>query len=378
LRILRPSEVVVWLDELARADAYRTRSFLATTYSTRLLRSGEEARIEPLIARSAGEKESEFRAQIRELSAAGYERLVVLDEQDDVAATVVSRRDMVSLDVAVLRVADGPLAPTLVRQLLFALRVDAVAKRTEVLQVSDPHPSSTVVAALDEDGYVLTDGGRVAYVIDICGPAKLVSDAASDAAMRAGLVTPPRVAAGIPSVVAGNIERAWWPVKVTDSQLPTYVIPIRQEFSRELLGAPAGLFGRGRDLGLSREQVYFRSPRGLRMTAPARLLWYMSGAGGRGFAPAGIVAGSVLEEVIEDESGVLHERFRHLGVWDLRQIAAVSKAGTAQALRFSRTHTFENLIPATAVTRELGGYPQGPLGIDADAFARLYSIGRGR
>jgi hypothetical protein len=248
------------------------------------------------------------------------------------------------LDVPVFRVADGPLAATLVRQLLFALRIDALVEQTQVLRISDPHLASTAIAALDEDGYWPLEGGRVAYVIDVCGPAKLVSDAVSDAARNAGLAAPPRLAAAIPSVVAGNVERAWWPVKVTDSQMPTYVIPIRQEFSRDLLGAPAGLFGRDRELGLSREQVYFRSPRGLGLTAPARLLWYMSGSGGRGFAPPGIVAGSILEEIIEDEPRLLHERFRHLGVWDLQQIAAVAKAGTAQALRFSRTQTFEHPI----------------------------------
>lgn len=377
LRILRPSEVVVWLDELARADAYRTRSFLATSYSTRLLRAGEESRIEPLVARRAGEKESEFKARIRELSAAGYERLVVLDDRNSVAAAVVSKRDRQLLDVQVLRVADGPLAPTLVRQLLFALRVDALVPRTKVLQVSDPYLSSTVVAGLDEDGYVTADAGRVAYVVDVCGPARLVSDAISEAAQEAGLAAPPRLATAVPAVVAGNIERAWWPVKVTDSQLPTYVISIRQEFSRELLGVPEGLFARDRDLGLSREQVYFRSPIGLGMTAPARLLWYMSGSGGRGFAPAGIVGGSILEEVIDDEPRWLHERLRHLGVWDLGQIEAVSKEGTAQALRFSRTYKFQNPISARIVRRELGRYPQGPMGIDAAAFAQLYSMGRG-
>jgi hypothetical protein len=377
LRILRPSEVVVWLDELARADAYRTRSFLATTYSTRLLRAGEEARIEPLIARSVGEKESEFRAQIRELSAVGYQRQVVLDDFDAVAATVVSRRDDQLLDVAVFRVAESPLAPTLVRQILFALRVEALAEHTQVLRFSDMHLSSPIVAALEEDGFVPVDGGRVAYVIDVCGPAKLVSDAVSDAARRAGIGAPPRLAVAIPSVVAGNIERAWWPVKVIDSQLSTYVIPIRQEFSRDLVGVPEGLFGRDRDLGLSREQVYFRSPRGIGMTAPARLLWYMSGSGGRGFAPAGIVASSILEEVIEDEPGLLHDRFQHLGVWQLQQIDAVSNAGLAQALRFSRTHRFEQPIPAAAVKHELGRYPQGPQGIHAESFARLYLMGRG-
>lgn len=376
LRILRPSEVVVWLDELARADAYRTRSFLATTYSTRLLRSGEESLLEPLMARRAGEKETEFRARIRELSAAGYERSVVLDELGDVAAAVVSRRAQGQLDVPILRVADGPLAPTLVRQLLFALRVGALVPRTQLIQITDPHLSNTVVAALDEDGFVIVDGGRAAFVIDVWGPAKVVSDALSDAARLAGLVSPPRLAAAIPAVVAGNIERAWWPVKVTDSQLPTYVISIRQEFSRELLGLPEGLFGRDRDLGLSREQVYFRSPLGLGMTAPARLLWYMSGSRGRGFAPAGIVGASILEEVIDDEPRLLHERFRHLGVWDLPQIEAVSRAGIAQALRFSRTYTFEMPIPATVVKRELGRLPQGPLAIDAGLFARIYSAGR--
>src|SRR6266516_3143452 len=98
----------------------------------------------------------------------------------------------------------------------------------------------------------------------------------------------------MPAVAAAELERIWWPAKIIDSGLPTYLIPIQQAFSVDLLGVPHS-FLRHDALGLAREHVYYRSPKGLRMQAPARLLWYISGSGpGVAYQP-GVVACSQLD-----------------------------------------------------------------------------------
>jgi hypothetical protein len=62
----------------------------------------------------------------------------------------------------------------------------------------------------------------------------------------------------MPAVVAAEMERTWWPAKLVDSRLPTYLIPIQQRFAAELLGVPEGLLPRHDTLGLAREHVYHR------------------------------------------------------------------------------------------------------------------------
>jgi GNAT superfamily N-acetyltransferase len=378
LQILRPAEVIVRLDELTRAEAYRPASVQSTAFSRRLLRAGEEGKLAVLVARHDGEREAEFRGRTRELTAAGFERLAILDPEGQIVGGVLKRIDDRVLDVELLRVAEGPFAATLVRQLLFALRTEAVASSSRLIRIRDPHMPQAITAALAEDGFVPSDGSYTAYVIDECGSAGAVSDAANKAAREANLVSPPRFGAGLPALTAAYIERAWWPAKVSDSLLPSYIIPIRQEFSRELLGVPLGLFARPPELGLSLEQVYYRSPRGPRVVAPARLLWYMSGSERRGVEAPAIVATSVLEEVIVGEPSDLHERFQHLGVWRLDQVRAASRDGLAQMLRFSRTFQFVRPVLAGDVRRLVGHLPQGPTKITSDVYERLYAAGRSR
>ena len=96
-------------------------------------------------------------------------------------------------------------------------------------------------------------------------------------------------------------------------------------------------------LGISREHVYYRSPRPRVVTATARLLWYVSGAR-KSSGVAAVVASSRLEEVIAARPGELHQRFRHLGVWKQSQVTDVAKHGMALALRFADTEVFPHRV----------------------------------
>jgi hypothetical protein len=94
------------------------------------------------------------------------------------------------------------------------------------------------------------------------------------------------------------------------------------------------LWDRSPVLGVSREHVYFRSPRG-NPTCPARILWYASGTGRDRIGA--VVACSQLNEIVTDDPRRLHSRFQHLGVYRLRDIEARASGGTASALRFVDT-----------------------------------------
>ncbi|WNV87651.1 hypothetical protein [Umezawaea sp. Da 62-37] len=45
--------------------------------------------------------------------------------------------------------------------------------------------------------------------------------------------------ASLSPVAAAQYEKLWWPAKILDSRLPTYVIPIQPMWSTGLLGEPA-------------------------------------------------------------------------------------------------------------------------------------------
>ena len=47
----------------------------------------------------------------------------------------------------------------------------------------------------------------------------------------------------MPAQVAAELERQWWPAKILDSQLPTFMIPIQPRYASDLLGTPSTLSG---------------------------------------------------------------------------------------------------------------------------------------
>lgn len=381
LRILQPGDVVVHVDELVRAEAYRPVALLRTPYRRQLLQAGQEGQLERLVNRQASEKPRAFQRLARDLGAAGDERVGVFAPGGHLAALFVAQVGAGSLVVPLVRVATGPDADTLAGQLLFLLRQRARERGLPVIRIVDPHPSAAVVFAAVSEGFLPHAGGYHGFVMDVADDAATVADRAVAAADTASVPRPVAPLTRLPSMAAAEIERRWWPAKLIDSELPTYLVAIQQPFSRELLGEPQGLFPRETGLGLSREHVYYRSPGVSTPASPGRILWYMSGSTGRGVSPAAVIACSQLDDVVTGTPDELHSRYRHLGVWSIEQVRASARHGQVQALRFANTEIFPRAIGLSRL-RELAGthqehaVPQAPRKISSALFLSIYGEGR--
>jgi len=344
VRVMRPSDIVLQLDELARAQEYRPAQLEDTQYELTAVRSRQEDAVLPFMHDSQGERQSSYLAMIRGLGADGprWNRLILRDPRRESVAFLVTGVDDVQLTVPVLRIKPHRLQETVTRQLLFYLRKQACGAGRMVIRITDPALADPVSRAIREEGFVRDQDGWVGFTILACGIAAAVDTRLGEAASAAGLQVPP-LASGLSAAIAADLERTLWPAKITDSGLPTFLVPIRPEFSADLFGVPVTLMPRSSTLGLSREHVYYRSPRPRVVTAPARLLWYASGAR-KTSGVAAVVACSRLEEVVAARPGELHQRFRHLGVWRQDQVTAVAKNGTALALRFADTEVFPHQV----------------------------------
>jgi GNAT superfamily N-acetyltransferase len=382
LRIMRPVDVVVHIDELVRAESYRPVELLNTAYEHRLIGSGRDGELLPLVNGAAGERPRQFAKLLRDLAVAGQDRVGIYGPSGDVVATYCVRHAGGVVQVPLLRVAGGPVADTLARQLLFHLRRQARDSGTFVVRIDDPRTSPQFRLAALNDGFQEVDGKLYAFAVAGVGPALEIEHQVARAARQAGLPEPPPLRSGMPAVVAAEFERVWWPAKILDSELPTYLIPIRQAFSADLLGVPTGLLPRSDALGLNREHVYYKSPRGTQVAEPARLLWYMSEGGTSVSHPAAVIACSQLDAVVTGMPDEMYSRFQHLGVWNKATVVQAAHGGRVQALRFTNTEVFPAAIPRARL-RELaqqhglkGQPPQGPLRIPTELFAALYEEGR--
>ncbi len=381
MSILHPADVIVRIDELARAEAYRPAELENTRYTQRLLRTGEDHLVQSLANVAGGERPRTILTAAREIAIAGGERVAIFGPNAELAACYGLREHKSVLNIETLRVTDAYIGETLIRQVLFDIRRTARARGVQVLSINGNHLQPKVRAAAVHDGFREHEGRLVAFVLDAVGDASVIAQAATEAARTAGLEPPSWVASRMLAIPAAEVEHNWWPAKLIDSELQTYLVPIRQAFSSSLIGVPEALLQRDDALGLNREHVYYRSPGNRRLQAPARVLWYMS-TGGKSIAQgAAVIACSHLDAVHVDAPEALHDRFRHLGVWRLADVASAARRGQAQALQFTATEIFTRHVSLrrmrelASALAESGEPPQSPRAISSDLFAAIYREG---
>jgi GNAT superfamily N-acetyltransferase len=374
LRLLRPEEVVVRIDELTRSAAYHPRAFEGTGLAIHLLKSGEQERLLHLASSDRHESRSMFTSRIAELTQRRCDRLIVEEPEGSIVACLFIQKVGSLLEVPLFRVRNDSLGPTIARQLLYYLRREALGRGAMALKLTDPHPSRSINAASEDDGYVWERGVATALVLDVAGRTDEIQ-ASIRVAERASSISPsPMLRPPLTVREVAEVERTRWPAKILDSALPTFVLPIRQTFATTLLNVPEGLLDRSTDLGVSRTHVYFRSTRGGSPKAPGRLLWYLSK---NRVAPAGLVATSQLDQVVEDDPDMLFERFEHLGVWSREDVRRAGSGGSAQALVFSNTEVFAEPVSYAETIRLIKAAPMSPRSVSSDVFALAY-VGRAR
>jgi hypothetical protein len=197
------------------------------------------------------------------------------------------------LSVPVLRRTKHLLGTTILRNFLRAC-LDAAAREGRlVVTVAKRGFSSADAEILREFGFVscgevwakvalraLGDLQHIGSIISgVVLPMHLDSarGAASDVVATALKVREP--------IAAAAVERQLWPAKVTGCDVPTFIVSMRPEWAQHFFDVELGsqlLLGLREDLHLGVEGVYYRSSENNNLTAPGRILWYVSRGEGAG------------------------------------------------------------------------------------------------
>ena len=342
VRVMHPSDVILAVDELARAQAYQPLQLQDTRYRLVPVRAGTEEELLTFLHNSQGEQKTAYLDLIRSVAAAGpqWTRLVLRDPHGKPVAFYVTGESGQELAIPVLRIAEPRMEQTLTRQILFQVRDQARRENCSIVRITEPNLASETQRILREDGFLRIEGHWIALVICACGDSSVINTLVSQAAQSVGLRLQD-LQPGLSAVIAADLERAMWPVKITDSLLATYLIPIKPAWSADLFGIPQALTPRPAMLGLSREHVYYRSPTPP-TRAPARVIWYVTDARSGGVTAA--IGSSRLEETVTDKPALLFQRYRHLGALNLDQVNQVARKRRIEALRFADTEIFPHPI----------------------------------
>lgn len=181
-----------------------------------------------------------------------------------------------------------------------------------------------------------------------------------------------------------DIERMLYPAKITDAEIPTYIIPIKSRWAKELFDkelAGEGIWRAKEELALRREVVYYSSKR--KMKYPGRILWYVTSSPDDKNSSAilgAIRACSRLDEVTIGKPKDLYKKFRRLGIYsfqDVLKTAGNNLDKEIKAVKFSDTELFINPIKFAEIKTMLNRsiQLQSSIEIYPEEFKMLYNRG---
>lgn len=391
IKVLRPLELLVRLDEDERPHRYQPSRLAGTHIEHRVARSEDISEcIERFLNYGKGEGKAKFRSKLQRFLTSDRYTATLVESQgpEDVGAFwVVGRTERGRWHCPIIRVSGrAKLASTIGVHLVWNLMMRAAQEGLSVVQVDDQYISTELANAFRLAEFTNRDGEWFHMSLPGLHSVERLHKKLSDLE----LAVPKQIWDGTTELHSSNdvalAERLIFPGKVLRGLLPCFIVAIKPNWARELFDtdiAEADLFGADdKSLKLSFENVYYRSAHQSIVSAPGRIMWYVtqddkipqSGA---------IRAVSQVREVVKGTATEVFSRFRRLGVYEWANIrdTAGGKHKPIRAIRFSHTELLPNPISVVdykAIANETIGKCStlnSPWAVPEKLFSALYEAG---
>jgi GNAT superfamily N-acetyltransferase/predicted nucleic acid-binding protein len=268
---IRPSDLIVQLDELQERSKYNPARVAGVLTLRRLQQAPTDGFVRALQAPERKETKARFRERFCKYLAAPKTCHcwgLFWGKEKPAALVVYERSSKAELLVPFMRIARGADEVAIVRNLLLRVVKEAAAEKRSKIVIADPYCLDFVEEELRKDGFSREDRHWVKHTIPIAVTAKTFVEQISSIGGLGGSGGKPEATRGLSEIVtsdartAHRLERAYWPLKIIDAPLPSYIIPIQPQWAAELFDddlANQDLFGARTKLSLNREGVYYRS-----------------------------------------------------------------------------------------------------------------------
>jgi GNAT superfamily N-acetyltransferase len=397
LAIMRPSDTITHIDNLQRKDDYQPASLASTEIErARTVTIDETFLVSTFLNNKEGERKPDFLSKLRTLRSDTKNSEVNLVRnhlKELLSIFALSLTDDSKLLIALLRTKPGKLSGTLTRYLCeYAVRVSS-NRSIFTTRIDDMFHSP--VPKISELGFVSTNGVLIKLNYYGLNTALEIQNWLSSLKLNAtpqeeivrkevlGLLT--NYTNNNDILTAYQLENLLWPCKLRSSSIPTFIIPIRPAWARDLFDeelAAGELFPAKVNLALNHEGIYYRSASLSGLIAPSRILWYVSQ--NKNFPGSGCIrACSRLDSFEIDTPKFLFRQFKNLGIYEWRDVLEQADGDLSKnimAIKFSRTELFSNPVTWTDAQMILAregkkSQFQSPLKISDTIFETLYTLG---
>ena len=374
VRVLSPTGLIVKLRELSETQPYVPSYVSGLGLSWRRLTSEELLTFPFDRFLQHGERPRELQAKVDSLlsDSHGGEVEALWSSSEPIALRGLAYGSPSTLTVSLCRVTNSVQSSTIRRFPMSDIISMAVTKGLDMVTVEDAAVPLDLLPALSEMGFTRCGDSYVRF----CFTCYLEQGAALSKIhgfMADG-------AHNYEDMSGQELERSCSPL-VSDWAQSYYLISIKPSFGRNLVDrhlSSSDMFGGDPDVLLRWSNVYYRAATHHKMlTAPGRILWYVSGN------TREIAAVSHLDEVVLDRPKELFRRFRRYGTFEWRHLYETCGGDLSKkvmALLFSHTFALQRRVPLgeiwkvfdeDGVARTL----QSPRNIQPVTFRKLFKLG---
>lgn len=372
LKVVGPDDFLLRLQGLGGEHGHQTRKITASGISViPVSEMPSKAELSDYCHKHISERSSDLRQRLGIVARLSGQIVKMISDSGKPLALGAVYRDGTQAIITALRCTAEARADMAVRHMVHKIR-SIVADDGPATIVVDDLTSLSVDRALHDEGFKLQGA---MWSADLQTGIFRPNDPLPDGLAEIGWN-------GLDAHLIRDYERSAWPAKVFSGSIPSYMVPIKSEYARVILGysePQERLFELNRKAAASRTNVYYMSPRSLE--TPARIIWWISGGGSLG----GVRAISWLDEVETGPPQRLHRKYRDHGVLDKQQVIGIAKPSPndgpkATAMLFSQIEIFPEPVPI-ARSRELydkmnqPGYFRTTQKIDEDTVYRFYTEG---
>tara|TARA_R110002073_G_scaffold70147_3_gene173563 strand:+ start:1088 stop:3187 length:2100 start_codon:yes stop_codon:yes gene_type:complete len=387
ISILRPVDFITQLDQIENRKRYTPRSISRTNYRSQCPTNEQITTIaEHFCIPSKGEKRKVLEAKLRTAIANKdqYETLLITSNDKQNVALVCVKRHEQQLTIEIMRHSGDLTSKTISQNLAWNKIFSDFSGQLSLIKYKDEYSANQNDELFQANGFISTKGGWLRISGNISSSLfeakKIIGDfvlenTEIDKPIRDRLLTFIRSGCD-PS----ELEEAFWPLKITDSEIPTYLIPIKPVWALHLFDeglAEKDLWGADPTKHFNIENVYYRSPKPFKMVPGARILWYVSSQGRHKVSEIRACSRLVSSEI--DTAKSLYKKYKRLGIYEwsnLMEITDNDAYGQVMALRFYQTEYFRTPIELSEFSKyDINGQPFSPKNITNHQFNKIYSAG---
>ena len=391
LNILNPTEFILTIEQIQNQQIYNPAKLEGVNFVISKPQSTDLSKlVDKFYQIDQGEKRHIFNNLVTIITndINNVTRMILSPEGERIAFWGY-KADNYTIDVKYMRVKYGKLSSTLLKQLITNLIKVAVKEKKRVIKMNDDFLEDEFKLILTEFGFWQSGDYLVKNVASGMIEFKelfneysflkehiFISNLYSEIEQTEDKVKRKQL--------IYRLERLLYPLKFSDLDIPTYIVPIKFYWASQLFdskGAESMIYGmQNPDLGWNRENIYYRSATpDIEKEFPARILWYISEDKNFKGRSKQIIACSYLDEVYKDSAKKLFKTFKHYGIFKWKEVINISKNDAdkvIKALKFSDTEIFAKGIPFSSCIEiaNVNNNFQTVTKINNERFNEIYSL----